>query len=65
MPDELLTVAQAAAELGISPGRLRSLVADGTVPSIKPGHDRLIRAADLAPHRQRPKRGPKPKQRPA
>ena len=41
--DELLTTKQVAAMLGISVGRVRQWLADGTLASIKPGHDRLIR----------------------
>ena len=44
----MLTVTQAAAALGLSARRVRALIAAGRLPAVKPGHDWLIQAKDLA-----------------
>ena len=51
--DELLTTKQAAALLGLSEQRIRQLVTRGELPSIKPGHDRLMRRGDVVALRAR------------
>lgn len=43
-----LTVRAAAARLGVSPGRVRQLIAAGRLPATKHGHDWMIRPRDLA-----------------
>ncbi len=43
----LLTTSQAARELGVTPGRVRQLVADGTIRVTKVGSYNLIDARDL------------------
>ncbi len=43
----LLTTSQAARELGVTPGRVRQLVADGTIRVTKVGSFNLIDARDL------------------
>ncbi|WP_144715700.1 helix-turn-helix domain-containing protein [Curtobacterium pusillum] len=44
----LLTIPDAARQLALSRARLYELIADGTVPSVKIGGARRIRARDLA-----------------
>lgn len=56
-----LTVEEAAAELKLTSRRIRQLIVDGELPARRVGWAYLIEPADLAPHRQRPPRGPKPK----
>ena len=46
--DELLTTQQAAERLGITDGRVRQLILEGRLPSIKFGRSNVIRTADLA-----------------
>lgn len=58
--DALLTTKQVAALLNVSVGRVRQWLADGTLASIKPGHDRLIRRRDAQRMRNR-KTTPGPK----
>jgi excisionase family DNA binding protein len=45
---EYLDVQQAAKELDVSPGRVRQLITENRVNSIKLGQFRLIRALDIA-----------------
>ncbi len=45
--DDLMSTKQAAAALGVSVGRIRQLLISGALPSIKPGHDRLVRRGDV------------------
>lgn len=45
--DELLTTSQAAQRLGVTPGRVRQMVADGVLPVTRIGRDNLVKAADL------------------
>ncbi len=45
-PDEPLTTAEAAAELNVTPGRVRQLVLAG-LPAKKHGRDLFIRRGDL------------------
>lgn len=53
-----LTVAQAAAELGLSPSRVRALCADGTIPhTLVNPRLILIDRRDLAAARKRRPRG--------
>lgn len=44
---ELLTLSQAAAEFGVTHSRLRMAAWEGRLPSIKPGHDYLVRRRDV------------------
>jgi excisionase family DNA binding protein len=56
------TTSEVAAELGITPARVRQLVLDGTLPAEKVGRDLLIKVGDLDTVRSRKtKRGPAPK----
>lgn len=43
----LLLVREAARELGVSPGRVRQLIARGRLPSVLVGIQRFIAPADL------------------
>jgi len=43
----MLTTTQAAEKLGVTPGRVRQMVADKVLPVIRIGRDNLIRASDL------------------
>ncbi len=43
----LLTLSQAAAEFGVTHSRLRMAAWQGRLPSIKPGHDYLVRRQDV------------------
>lgn len=45
---KLLTTAQAAKLIGVAPSRIRRLILDGRLKAEKPGHDWLIKPADLA-----------------
>ena len=45
--DRLLTLAQAAQELGLNPSRLRQLIGEGRLQAMKPGHDYLILASEI------------------
>ena len=45
--DELLTTSQAAERLGVTPGRVRQMVADGILPVTRIGRDNLVKVADL------------------
>jgi hypothetical protein len=53
MPDDLLTTAQAAADLGISPRRLRAISKAGGPSPVRLGHILFWRADDLAALRPR------------
>jgi excisionase family DNA binding protein len=55
-----LTVIQAAAILGLTPGRVRHFIADGRLRSKRVGPMYLVREADLAGI-EKFKRGRKPK----
>lgn len=44
---DLLTTAQAAAQLGITPNRLRVLIRKKRLPAVRFGRDWQIREADL------------------
>lgn len=57
MPD-LLSTAEAAAELGISPRRVRALIAAGRLPTTKIGRVHAIERADLERVRERKPGGP-------
>ena len=46
--EELLTTRQAADRLGITDGRVRQLILEGRLPSIKFGRSNVIRADDLS-----------------
>ncbi len=62
---EWLTTRTAAAALGISPRRLRQLIAAGRLPAIRLPRDWLIRPADLALLADRKPGWPKGRPRPA
>lgn len=51
---ELLTVAQVAARLGLTRFHVARLIQAGRLKAIKPGHDYLIDADDLAAFQRRP-----------
>jgi excisionase family DNA binding protein len=46
-PGDLVTTEQAAALLGVTPGRVRHYLADGRLPGQKLGRDWLILVSDL------------------
>lgn len=52
-----ITTTEAAERLGISPGRVRQLVADGELPVTKFGNVNLVDESDLASVSNRPGRG--------
>lgn len=47
MSDELLTTDGAAARLGVTPGRVRAMIAAGRLPAQKFGFVHMIKASDL------------------
>ena len=47
MADRLYTTGEAAAELGVTPGRVRQMVVDGELQAQKFGRDLLISASAL------------------
>jgi excisionase family DNA binding protein len=51
--NELLTVEQAADELGVTTRRVRALIAAERLPARKIGRDWLVQRSDLEPVRQR------------
>ncbi|MET0626757.1 MAG: helix-turn-helix domain-containing protein [Pyrinomonadaceae bacterium] len=62
----MLTTKQAAEKLGVTPGRVRQMVADKVLPVIRIGRDNLIRASDLKLVEDRkPGRPPKAKAEPS
>lgn len=63
MIEGYLTTKQVAEKLNVSEGRVRQLVADKRLPSVKVGHTNLIRETDiqLVKVRQRTGRPPKVK----
>lgn len=50
---KLLTVDQAATELGVSARRVRALITDERLPAEKVGRDWLIKPGDLAKVKER------------
>lgn len=44
----MLTTAQVAARLGVTPRRVQALIQTGRLRAVKPGHDWLIAEEDLA-----------------
>ncbi len=62
MSQNLYTTNEAAAQLDVTPARVRQMVARGEIESVKMGRDRFITAAAIAEARQRKTRpGPTPK----
>ncbi len=62
MTDKLLTVADAAGELGVSPGRVRQLIREKRLPVERYGtRTVLIRAENLALVRERKRTGRPPR----
>ena len=56
------TTSEAAAELGVTPSRVRQMVLGGTLHAEKTGRDLLIKVEDLtAAKNRKTKRGPEPK----
>jgi hypothetical protein len=53
MPDNLLTTAQVAADLGVTPGRLRAIVRAGQAAPVRLGRSLVWSAADVAAVRPR------------
>jgi len=47
MNDQLLTTDEAASRLGVTPVRVRAMIAAGRLPASKFGHVHMIKAADL------------------
>jgi excisionase family DNA binding protein len=45
--DEWLTTQQAADELGVTAGRIRQMIVDKQLPTIKFGHVHMIKRSDL------------------
>lgn len=43
----LLTTAEAAAALGVTPRRVQAMIADGLLPATRFGHSWLIKQSDL------------------
>lgn len=65
MSKQAYTTGQAAAELGVTPARVRQMVLDGLLPAEKFGRDLAISADGIALARQRKTApGPKPKVKP-
>ncbi len=58
-----MTAAEVAAELGVTPGRVRQWLAKGDMPSEKVGGTRLVQRAAIEPFRSR-KTAPGPAPRP-
>jgi excisionase family DNA binding protein len=50
----LLTTAEAAERLGVSPSRVRQFILDGRLPAQKVGRDLFIKESDLKRVRERP-----------
>lgn len=62
MSKRMLTTSEAAAELGVTPGRIRQMVVDRELPATKFGRDLMIAAeAIIEAKRRKTKPGPKPK----
>ena len=63
MAAQMYTTKEAATELGITPGRVRQMVLNGSLPAQKFGRDLMIKADDLEKARTRqtePGRPPNP-----
>ncbi len=58
--NELLTLAQAAAEFGVTHSRLRMAAWQGRLPTSKPGHDYLVRRGDVSRFLKASRRGRPP-----
>jgi len=57
---ESFTTKEAAAELGVTPSRIRQMIIDGSLPATKRGRDQFIARADLEAARARQTRpGPR------
>jgi len=63
MTEKLISTAEAAAELGVTPARVQHMIWAGRLPAFKVGRAWVIREADLGPVRNR--RPGRPKQAPA
>jgi len=61
-PDEILSLAQAATEFGVKHSRLRAAAWQGRLPTIKPGHDHLVKRKDVVQFLASSRRGPKKKE---
>jgi excisionase family DNA binding protein len=62
MRKDTFTTSEAAAELGVTPARVRQMVLDGLLPAEKFGRDLVITADALEIAKQRKTaRGPEPK----
>ena len=62
--DDIISVKEAAKELGVSPRRMLTFIYDGRLPARKMGHDWVIQKQDLEPLRVRPTGRPKRKAAP-
>jgi excisionase family DNA binding protein len=64
MSKDLHTTNEAAAQLDVTPARVRQMVARGEIESVKLGRDRFITSAAIEEAKQRKtKPGPAPKQK--
>lgn len=61
MIEGYLTVKEAAEKLGVSDGRIRQLIAEKRLPSIKIGNSNVIKETDLKLVEVRIRTGRKPK----
>jgi excisionase family DNA binding protein len=60
--EDMVTVEQAAAIIGLTEGRIRQLIRADELPAVRVGkRTYLINRADLEKIKERPKRGPKPR----
>lgn len=55
--DNFLTTTEVAERLGVTPGRVRQLVADGVLPVTKFGPVNMVKEGDLKLVQDRPGRG--------
>jgi excisionase family DNA binding protein len=61
MVEGYLTTKQVAEKLGVSEGRVRQLVSEGRLPSVKVGHTNLVRESDIELVKVRKRTGRPPK----
>lgn len=64
MIEGYLTLREVAERLNVSEGRVRQLVAEGRLPTIKVGKSNIVKEADLELVRERKQTGRPPKQKP-
>lgn len=61
MIDGYLTAKEAAEKLGVSDGRIRQLIAEKRLPTVKVGNSNLIKETDLELVKERKRTGRPPK----